>query len=391
MIESSINYFRILALSVVALPLTVSAQSFEIVDLGTLGGETSAAHAISPDNSVVGWSDSATGQRTPFLMTETGPMLSLDFLPYGTSGSAAAISSNGQYVAGSSGINDVSPEPGIEVTQGFLWQYGQMEPLGALYTPALVGRRHGYSEAHGVNDYGQVVGFSVIRRASAQHAFLWQNGNMKDITPLLEDGAPDPSNSRAYDINNAGQIVGEYAQMSESSSDRDPPYAVLWQGDVMHSLGTLPEHFQSTARAINEHAQIVGDSGTENWSLAVLWEGSTISSLGTLPGDDSSRALAINDNGLITGWSGTLDQGSSRAFLWWCEEMLDLNTLIPADSGWTLIEARGINNAGHIVGVGIKDGDLRAYLLEPAAMVPGSGHGPETADDRGQFPGVCRN
>ena len=45
--------------------------------------------------------------------------------------------------------------------------------------------------------------------------------------------------------------------------------------------------------------------------------------------------------------------------------MKDLNTLIPANSGWVLTEARAINSSGQIVGNGIKDGEQRAFLLKP--------------------------
>jgi len=45
--------------------------------------------------------------------------------------------------------------------------------------------------------------------------------------------------------------------------------------------------------------------------------------------------------------------------------MLDLNSLLPADSGWHLIEARGINNRGMIVGTATINGEVRAFLLVP--------------------------
>jgi probable HAF family extracellular repeat protein len=45
--------------------------------------------------------------------------------------------------------------------------------------------------------------------------------------------------------------------------------------------------------------------------------------------------------------------------------MKDLNTLIPANSGWFLQEARGINDAGQIVGSGWNNGQYRAFVLTP--------------------------
>jgi len=42
-----------------------------------------------------------------------------------------------------------------------------------------------------------------------------------------------------------------------------------------------------------------------------------------------------------------------HAFVWTTNVMVDLNSRIePAGTGWTLLEARAINDAGQIVGVG---------------------------------------
>jgi hypothetical protein len=45
--------------------------------------------------------------------------------------------------------------------------------------------------------------------------------------------------------------------------------------------------------------------------------------------------------------------------------MTDLGTKIPANSGWTLLVAGGINNGGQINGWGIHNGNYRAFLLTP--------------------------
>lgn len=366
---------HLVALASVAmlLPAPMSAQTFTVVDLGTLGGPGSGANAIADNNATAGSADSAQNQRTPFVADcAECSIRDLGYLPYGTDGSANAISNNGGYVAGHSGTTFVARGPtpirGTEVPQAFMWHDGEMHALGALYNPTYANRRHGHSEAHGVNDKGQVVGFSVVFRANAYHAFLWENSVMRDISadPVSADI------TRAFDINNKSQVVGDAATAMGPTLSWPLRSAFLWEDGTTLDLGALEGHTASSARAINEHSRIVGWSGiTESnysdllWSHAVLWHDGTIQSLGVLPGDESSQALAINDQGAVTGWSGSSDQSVSRAFLWQRKQMQDLNSLIPPDTGWHLTEARGINNAGRIVGVGLKDGELRAYQLIP--------------------------
>ena len=85
--------------------------------------------------------------------------------------------------------------------------------------------------------------------------------------------------------------------------------------------------------------------------------------LGVLPGDNSSLAFAINDAGDVVGYSSL---SSARAILWTKDRgMLDLNTLIPPNSGWTLMQATFISGNGKISGYGTHNGQTRAFLLTP--------------------------
>src|SRR2546427_10614731 len=69
-----------------------------------------------------------------------------------------------------------------EFTQGFIWQNGGMQPLGALYCPCSFNQRYGTSAAYGINSAGQAVGDSeTVRGETIRHAFLWQDGAMQDI------------------------------------------------------------------------------------------------------------------------------------------------------------------------------------------------------------------
>ena len=86
--------------------------------------------------------------------------------------------------------------------------------------------------------------------------------------------------------------------------------------------------------------------------------------LGTLPGDRSSGASDINDFGKVVGTSFT-PSDVGRAFLYSDGQMQDLNTLIPADSGWVLTSAPAINTSGLIAGEGQINGQTRPFLAIP--------------------------
>ena len=63
------------------------------------------------------------------------------------------------------------------------------------------------SYAYGINDAGDVVGYSYVDAAGVSHAFLFENGIMIDLNDLI-----DPNSgwtlTEAYAINSGGQIVG---------------------------------------------------------------------------------------------------------------------------------------------------------------------------------------
>lgn len=90
-----------------------------------------------------------------------------------------------------------------------------------------------------------------------------------------------------------------------------------------------------------------------------------ITDLGTF-GGTYSYAYGINDSGQVVGYAYTSNNSAQPAFLYSNGRMTDLNSLLPAGSGWTLTSARAINNAGDIVGYGVNPaGQTHAFLLTP--------------------------
>jgi hypothetical protein len=88
--------------------------------------------------------------------------------------------------------------------------------------------------------------------------------------------------------------------------------------------------------------------------------------LGAFPGAFATFApccKTINDRGEIVGVA--IDAMGPRALVWQGNVPVDLNTLIPANSGWYLQFTASINNAGEIAGQGTINGEVHAVLLTP--------------------------
>lgn len=339
---------------------------YQVINLGSLGGEGSSALGINDAGTVVGWATTSAGQRHAF-MYNNGLMTDLGTLVGGTASEAHAINDQ-DVIVGSSEINGLGG--GFpEIRQGFIWQQGKMNPAGALFCPCSFNVRYGTSSLNGINDAGQAVGWSgTVRGSLVAHGALWQAEALQD----LGGGAGDWSISHIYAINYSGQMVGDYAQdagkLGTLTFDRE---ATLWQGDgTRQSLGFLPGDTTSVALAINAGSSAVGWSGSSDGvrARAVLWRGGSIRDLGVLPGYANSMALALNGSRQVVGSSTSADGSLSHAFLWSHGRMFDLNDLVPQNSGWVLNQAAGINIFGQIVGTGVYDGVTCAYLLLPDGL-----------------------
>jgi len=112
--------------------------------------------------------------------------------------------------------------------------------------------------AFGINDSGQVVGYS--RTATGEsHAFLWTDGVMKDL------GTLGGTNSVAFGINDSGQVVG----YSITATGETHPF--LWTDGVMQDLGTLGEAYFIGGLGINNPGQVIGDIHSLSGRYFCMW------------------------------------------------------------------------------------------------------------------------
>ena len=141
-------------------------------------------------------------------------------------------------------------------------------------------------------------------------------------------------------------------------------HAFAWEDGQMTDLGTLGGA-NSVAYAVSDTGQIAGASEVDSAGTrhAFLYADGQMRDLAPLPGLTAGAAYALNAGGQVVGTSQTLTL--KRATLWQSGQPTDLNTLLPPNSGWTLSEARAINDHGQIAGLGLFQGHRRAFLLTP--------------------------
>jgi len=334
----------------------VPVSLYTVTDLGA-----GAAYAINDAGQVTGYEEGVDGTHYGVMWETSGGSgrVAVTYLPTlgGSDCRGMAINNAGE-IAGYAETADGD-------NRAFLWLPEPAHGLPAgMHDLGTLGEYGPESYGYDLNDYADVVG-AADTSPVRQHAFLWLPTRGSLVHPGMNDlGTLGGSDSEARGINNNGQVVGWANTYGVTLR-----HAFLWYNG-MNDLGALPDGALSEAFAINDAGQVVGWSCTEGYTTwhAFLWLPEPaygfpagMNDLGTL-GSGESQALAINRCGLTTGWSNT-SSGERHAFLCRGPRMVDLNDLTPADSGWVLTEAWDINDAGQIVGCGERDGEMHAFLL----------------------------
>jgi probable HAF family extracellular repeat protein len=134
----------------------------ELRDLGTLGGNMSAARAINASGEIVGQSSNEFGQPTAFIHRGT-----MQALPGPSYASAVAISASGQVAASGEG------------THGYVVSDSTVTALGDL--PSVAAMRWRRLEPTAMNDRGWIVGTAENEQGDLRAFLLLPNSPAKPL------------------------------------------------------------------------------------------------------------------------------------------------------------------------------------------------------------------
>jgi probable HAF family extracellular repeat protein len=327
--------------------LAASAPSYELVDLGTLGGDESQATSLNDSDWVAGWSTTADGTRHAFLWKD-GTLTDLGTLG-GCCSRADAVNNTGQ-VAGKSVT--VAGE-----WHAFLWTAGQMQDLGAVSTLHF-GTPTDFVH---LNDAGEVAWDGPVG-GIATHAMLWSDGSVQDlgtlggassqvaaITPRGDvagnsDATGGSQHAFSWNANRGMQDLGSIGAVMETwganargqlvgiaiQTPSSPSYHTwLWDGTQLLDLGTMP--FCCTG-AINDPGQVAAET--------FFWDKGAATPLPLLP-------VALNNAGTVVGIRNVA-QEVDHAFVWVSGQLVDLGAGNPQDQASSIPSA--INATGDVVG-----------------------------------------
>ncbi len=324
-----------------------------------------------------------TASRYDGIPGSGGVLRNLGALPGDQHGFANAINAHGQVAGTSQQSGTTSPARAFRY-DGTPGSGGIMHNLGTL--------GGNYSEAFGINDFGQVTGTAATDPNGpnpGQFAFLYTGtpgagGMMHNL------GALGGSNSTAAAINNTGQVAGSYEIAAGGIS-----HAFRYDGPagfgIMRDLEPAADFSSSSAADINAGGQVVGSMATADGSISrgFVYSGTpgvngVIRELDPLPGATLSFALAITDSGYVLGGSDDASGLYILPVLWRpdgvaidLEAWLDVtDPVLGQDWNFKNAFVTSISNSGLIagdatyVGPGTNNGRQLAFVLDVSSLVP---------------------
>jgi probable HAF family extracellular repeat protein len=366
------SFLTLTALAIVGLAVPLSAQpKYVVSDLGTLGGSFSVAEGINNAGQVVGQSQTTgNASQRGFRTAPNAPI----------NPATDDIGSLGGTDSDARGINNSGQVVGLAYLTGDTVFHAFRTAANASINPAtddlgtLTGTPN--SIANGVNDSGQTVGRAQGTSGLPHHAFRTApNASINPATDAL--GTLGGTLSDATGINNASKVSGFSTIAGDLISHAFRTAANAPINPATDDLGTLGGTYSESTGINNSDqvigfAQLTGSDATFPFHAFRAAASSPINpatdDLGTL-GGAQSLAYGINARGDVVGTSSR-SVSPAHAFIFTGGVLYDLNSQLYASSGWELIYAYGINDAGQIVGQGIHNGVTeQAFRLDPLITV----------------------
>ncbi|MCL2639626.1 MAG: DUF3466 family protein [Phycisphaerales bacterium] len=207
-----------------------------------------------------------------------------------------------------------------------------------------------------INNSGQIIGNFQDPYASISYAFIYANNTFTKIDSFVEGWLPT-----VMGINDSGLVTG-YAVIPGGYTEHAFLYS---QKNGMTDLGSLGDWSWGTG--INAAGQVTGISFWSDLNLtyrAFLYTDGVMQDLGTL-GGTRSAGWAVNASGQVAGESYLAGDVFSHAFLYSNDTMIDLGTLGGAGS-----RAFAINDAGQVTGnASSADDTNHAFLYTNGEMI----------------------
>jgi probable HAF family extracellular repeat protein len=326
-------------------PLLSQAQSYTITDLGALSGEsTSTGYALNDSGQAAGASSNPNGDIATLF--SGGKAIDLGTLEPLDVSVATSINGSGE-VAG------YEPFESTSTDTDHAWVYSN----GALIDINSSSLFPSGTEAEGINDSGVVVGQGWLNSSSFQ-AFVYSGGKMVDIGP------PGAYQASAIAINDNGQVLGNAYFTSGGG------------GAFLYANGTFtylaPKGDSASGIALSSAGQVLGDLSTSTaTSLAIYSNGKWTVLSGSVTGA-SLRGTGINAarkviaTAIFPGTYHPFRAGKHVAYIFGSSGPVNLNTLIPANSGYTVTDSIAINDNGQILcDAATPTGAKHAVLLTP--------------------------
>jgi ankyrin repeat protein len=126
------------------------------------------------------------------------------------------------------------------------------------------------------------------------------------------------------------------------------------------------------ASAVNTHGEVVGSRRIGDKWLPYIWKKGAFQAL-TVPtgfniynvGDINARGDEIGTAEYNTNRPGSIAEYRSQSLLWRNGRLVDMDTLLPAASGWKDPMLQFLNDKGQIAGWALRYGQPHAFLLTP--------------------------